>query len=271
MENVSRTTLLAQAAPSPHLKSPRHRLDNTKRKGELSEAAFLLKAASLGFGVAKPWGDSERYDFILDPHDYKIHGQGAPPLSRSLRQSGDFDSPTLSSRAQSRDLVVSDAASNPGFGRGAPCLASFARRGNVTVAPALSRSLRQGGSFDFDGATSVPAGPKDSADFASPTLSSRAKSRDLVFPAPRLWRVQLKWHRRPPYDVQPIYSIYGQGKRVYTANDIDVLVAHIVPLDVWYVLPVAAFSPGKSLRFYPDAPCKRARFEHFREAWHLLR
>src|SRR5213592_1586521 len=39
---------------------------NTKRKGELSEAAFLLKAASLGFGVAKPWGDSERYDFILD-------------------------------------------------------------------------------------------------------------------------------------------------------------------------------------------------------------
>src|SRR5712691_6414426 len=41
---------------------------NTKRKGELSEAAFLLKAASLGFGVAKPWGDSERYDFILDSH-----------------------------------------------------------------------------------------------------------------------------------------------------------------------------------------------------------
>src|SRR5881397_1150643 len=41
---------------------------NTKRKGELSEAAFLLKAAGLGFGVAKPWGDSERYDFILDPH-----------------------------------------------------------------------------------------------------------------------------------------------------------------------------------------------------------
>jgi len=74
-------------------------------------------------------------------------------------------------------------------------------------------------------------------------------------------------HRRPPRSRirrPAIYSIYGQGKRVYTANDIDVLVAHIVPVDVWYVLPVAAFSPGKSLRFYPDAPCKRARFEHFR-------
>ena len=37
-----------------------------KRRGEIAEAAFLAKAASLGFGVAKPWGDSERYDFIID-------------------------------------------------------------------------------------------------------------------------------------------------------------------------------------------------------------
>jgi hypothetical protein len=37
-----------------------------KRRGEVAEAAFLAKASSLGFGVAKPWGDSERYDFILD-------------------------------------------------------------------------------------------------------------------------------------------------------------------------------------------------------------
>jgi len=29
-----------------------------KRRGEVAEAAFLAKAASLGFGVAKPWGDS---------------------------------------------------------------------------------------------------------------------------------------------------------------------------------------------------------------------
>lgn len=39
---------------------------NSKRSGELSEAAFLLKAKRLGFLVAKPWGDSDRYDFILD-------------------------------------------------------------------------------------------------------------------------------------------------------------------------------------------------------------
>jgi hypothetical protein len=36
-----------------------------KRQGELAELAFMSKAASLGFGVAKPYGDSDRFDFIL--------------------------------------------------------------------------------------------------------------------------------------------------------------------------------------------------------------
>jgi hypothetical protein len=38
---------------------------NPKRIGEIAEAAFLLRAAALGLGVAKPWGDSERFDFIV--------------------------------------------------------------------------------------------------------------------------------------------------------------------------------------------------------------
>jgi hypothetical protein len=40
---------------------------NTRKwAGEQAEAAFLNKATSLGLNVAKPWGDSERYDFIVD-------------------------------------------------------------------------------------------------------------------------------------------------------------------------------------------------------------
>jgi hypothetical protein len=135
---------------------PVHR--NHKRTGELSEAAFMLKARTLGFLVAKPWGDSERYDFIL--------GSG-----------------------------------------------------------------------------------------------------------PRLWRVQLKCTevlRARGYDIQPIYSIYGKGKITYTADDIDILVAHILPVDAWYVLPIEALARSTSLRFYPDIPCKCARWETYREAWHLL-
>ena len=38
---------------------------NSKHQGELAELAFVYKAASLGFGVAKPYGESERFDFIV--------------------------------------------------------------------------------------------------------------------------------------------------------------------------------------------------------------
>jgi PD-(D/E)XK endonuclease len=37
----------------------------SKRIGEVSETALALKARTMGFMVAKPWGDSELYDFIL--------------------------------------------------------------------------------------------------------------------------------------------------------------------------------------------------------------
>jgi hypothetical protein len=140
-------------------RSVRSTRSNPKRAGELSEAAFVLKASEMGFLVAKPWGDSERYDFILDA----------------------------------------------GW---------------------------------------------------------------------RLWRVQLKstavLHGRG-YEVQPIYSVYGKGKAGYTAEEIDALVVHVRPLDVWYVLPAEAFLPRKNLRFYPDIECRAARWERYREAWHVLR
>jgi hypothetical protein len=35
-----------------------------KRLGEMAEAAFVAKASEMGFSVAKPWGDSDPYDFI---------------------------------------------------------------------------------------------------------------------------------------------------------------------------------------------------------------
>ena len=40
--------------------------DNTKRMGEAVEAAFLAKVCHLRIPVCKPWGDSERYDFVVD-------------------------------------------------------------------------------------------------------------------------------------------------------------------------------------------------------------
>lgn len=62
--SLSRPPLARQGGDfdSPSHPSP----PTTKRRGEIAEAAFLHKAASLGFSVAKPWGESDRYDFMVD-------------------------------------------------------------------------------------------------------------------------------------------------------------------------------------------------------------
>ena len=51
---------------SSGLSSAQSRELTTKRRGELAEMAFHLKATQMEFRVFKPYGDSERYDFILD-------------------------------------------------------------------------------------------------------------------------------------------------------------------------------------------------------------
>jgi hypothetical protein len=140
---------------------------NPKRMGELSQAAFLVKAQSLGFGLALPWGDSEKYDFIV----------WARPQGRLLR-----------------------------------------------VQVKATGRLNRGG-----------------------------------------------------YDVQPVYSTRGEGKKTYTAADIDVLAAHVVVggrwgpwKEVWYLLPVVAFAGVKSLRFFPDMKSRNPRWEGYRESWEWL-
>jgi len=137
----------------------RRKRPNTKRTGELAEAAFVVKAASLGFAVSKPWGDSERYDFILD------------------------------------------------------------------------------------------AGH-------------------------RTFRVQVKCTESVNANAYQVQSTYTDGnhKGHYTAADIDVLVGYVLPLDLWYVVPVEALPGSASLRFYPNGSIsKRVRFEQYREGWQVFR
>jgi hypothetical protein len=145
-----RNTPRKQSSPKPR--------PNTKQTGERSEAAFLHRASTLGFGVAKPWGDSLRYDFILD------NGE-------------------------------------------------------------------------------------------------------------RLWRIQIKCTesiRAQAYETRATYSI-GKGRAVYTNCDTDFIAAHIVPLDIWYILPVAVCSPQPMLRFYPHRQAKKMRLEKYRELWTQLK
>jgi hypothetical protein len=141
----------------PLVRGPR----NAKAKGDLAELAFLYKAASLGFGVAQPYGDKERYDFILD--------------------SGE-----------------------------------------------------------------------------------------------RFWRVQVKSTfcveaDHSGYIVKACPSATKYKVKLYRADEIDFFAAYIVPLGIWYVVPVNQLGPHRFMRFYPSG-CRSGGgcFEVFREAWHLM-
>lgn len=133
--------------------NPCSQLDS-KRRGEVAEAAFLHKVATLGFSVAKPWGESDRYDFILDN----------------------------------------------GF---------------------------------------------------------------------RSWRVQVK----SAYTGTHGYTFRAAGRvpnKVYTAKDIDFIVAYIAPEELWYVIPIAMFTKRSTIKIYPWPKRKPSPFERYREAWCLL-
>ena len=80
-------------------------LTTRKALGEAAEAAFLAKATSLGFGVAKTWGDSERYDFILDSGKklwrVQVKSTGRSDGSRYIVKTRGRNSPPFASIAYS--------------------------------------------------------------------------------------------------------------------------------------------------------------------------
>jgi hypothetical protein len=75
--------------------------------------------------------------------------------------------------------------------------------------------------------------------------------------------------RARAYETRATYS-FGKGRAVYTKKDIDFIAAHVVPLDIWYIIPVEICTPAPMLRFYPHRKAKKMRLEPYREAWHLL-
>ena len=154
-KSKKKSTKKKSKKPQPAPPTPR---PNTKITGERSEAAFLAHALHLDLAIAKPWGDSRRYDFIID-----------------------------------------------------------------------------NGS--------------------------------------RLWRVQTKCTeclRADAYETRATYTV-GKTRAVYTRADIDFLAAHVVPLDVWYIIPVEVCTPAPMLRMYPHRKAKKMRLEKYKNAWFLLK
>ncbi len=82
------------------------------------------------------------------------------------------------------------------------------------------------------------------------------------------WRVQVKCAHAPHRSGG--FEIRGGGRHLYREHDIDFLAAHIVPHDLWYIVPIRAFLRRPLLYFYPNTPNSRGRYEKYREAWCLL-
>ncbi len=90
--------------------TPFQRELTTKRRGEISELAFALAAARHGFGIARPYGDSERYDIILDPaHLADALPTEAPPLPAPRRRTSARQAKSHLQRAHWMDLLFTSA------------------------------------------------------------------------------------------------------------------------------------------------------------------
>ncbi len=90
----------------------------------------------------------------------------------------------------------------------------------------------------------------------------------IVDAAGQLLRIQVRSASVAHRGAWRICCTKGRSNKVpLTARDIDFLAAYIFPLDLWYLIPVQAFSPIKTIRLRPGG---RGKFERFRNAWSLL-
>ena len=81
-----------------------------------------------------------------------------------------------------------------------------------------------------------------------------------------LLRVQVKctqYHRGHSYKCH-----LDQNGIPYTADQIDLFAAYIIPTDTWYLLPIAATHHQPDILLTPHR--KKSKYAKYQEAWHLL-
>ena len=93
----------------------------------------------------------------------------------------------------------------------------------------------------------------------------------IVQTSGRLWKVQVKSAHVAWKDGSYSFRAHGHSYKAYRADEIDLLVAYVVPENAWYVFPVRVIQRMKSLKLFPGSRKKRSKFEKYREAWWILR
>ena len=59
------------------------------------------------------------------------------------------------------------------------------------------------------------------------------------------------------------------GHKAYPLGSFDFVAAYVIPEDVWYIIPAHLIQGKECITLYPNS--KKAKYEPYREAWHLLR
>ncbi|PYX61152.1 MAG: hypothetical protein DMG73_04715 [Acidobacteria bacterium] len=87
-----------------------------------------------------------------------------------------------------------------------------------------------------------------------------------------LRRVQVKSTSSPGFGRYNVGAqhFHGRGAHAYTREEIDFVVAYIVPRNIWYVVPIKALLKKKHMQLYPDGSRWGGKYEKYCEAWHLL-
>ena len=104
------------------------------------------------------------------------------------------------------------------------------------------------------------------------------------------FRVSKPWGDSAPYDlvtdhrgrfrrVQVKCTIFHRGNSYkchldsnglpYSPRDIDFIAAYVIPTETWYILPIKSTKGQSDILLTPHS--KNAKYEQYKEAWHLLK
>ncbi len=92
----------------------------------------------------------------------------------------------------------------------------------------------------------------------------------IVGYARHLYRVQVKSTLQFVSGSHPRYLCQAGPSSMpglYSPDEVDFIAAYIIPLDLWYIIPIRAIR-GRVISLRPDKPGNR--YHQFRERWDLL-
>ena len=87
------------------------------------------------------------------------------------------------------------------------------------------------------------------------------------------YRVQVKATRAKKGRGYFLNCKHNTSQVPYTSKEIDFIAAYVVPLELWYIIPVKAVRNKVAVVVYPNGnrSGERCTYERYRENWNLLR